>query len=277
MEIKTKYLIPFIAAGMAVCATQAQAGSILAPGDAIIAIDLDGNSDFPEAENATFAIDGVLGSKYLNFGKENSGFIVTPAFGSSIVTSFDIITANDETPRDPAVWAFFGTNDAIVTVDNGTSLEPGAEAWTLISNGAMELPDERGVLGTPSVFNNEASYTSYRLIFLGLKDGGAANSMQIDEIQFYDDDVPTLGDTNGDDVVDLLDYYAVRDHLGQVDQSRANGDVTFDGKVNLDDYILVRDQFPLHNGGDSLASAIPEPASLLLMGLGSLAMLKRSK
>lgn len=48
------------------------------PGDFIIAIDLDGSSGYPPAENPPNAIDNTL-AKYLNTGGPNSGFIVTPS------------------------------------------------------------------------------------------------------------------------------------------------------------------------------------------------------
>ncbi len=42
--------------------------SIFTPGDFIIAIDAEGGSDSPANEAAPLAIDGVVGTKYLNFG-----------------------------------------------------------------------------------------------------------------------------------------------------------------------------------------------------------------
>ena len=76
---------------------------VLAPGDFIIAIDADGGSSSPDAEQVPEAIDRIYGGanqKYLNFGEENSGFIVTPASGPSIIDSFTIWTANDAEPRE---------------------------------------------------------------------------------------------------------------------------------------------------------------------------------
>ncbi len=89
-------------------------------------------------------------------------------------------------------------------------------------------------------------------------------------------DLPQLGDTNGDDIVDLVDYVALRDNFGTGTEI-AQGDVDFDGDVDQDDFWIIRTEFPKYNNGDSLASAIPEPTSLALIGLGGLFALKRRK
>ena len=67
--------------------------ALLQPIDPILAVDLDGDSSYPDAESPHNAIDRT-GAKYLNFGKTNSGFIVSPSAGSSVVRSFQITTAN---------------------------------------------------------------------------------------------------------------------------------------------------------------------------------------
>jgi len=56
--------------------------NILGASDPILAIQELPASEYPGHEGPANVIDTTLG-KYLNFGEENSGFIVTPAFGSS--------------------------------------------------------------------------------------------------------------------------------------------------------------------------------------------------
>ncbi len=86
------------------------------------------------------------------------------------------------------------------------------------------------------------------------------------------------GDVDGDRDVDLDDYYAMRDNFNKsVDVVRGDGDVNRDFVVDLEDYAIIEKEYANHNGGASLASAIPEPASLLMMSLGGLVLLKRSK
>jgi hypothetical protein len=155
--------------------------NILSTLDSIIAIHVGPDSSYPGHENPASAIDDNIDTKYLNFGRENSGFIVTPSIGPSTLDSFQITTANDSPERDPVVWMIYGTNDPVISANNSDGAE---EAWTLICGGTIELPDERNTLGPVYTICNQAeAYTSYKMVFESVK--GAANSMQIAEIQFY--------------------------------------------------------------------------------------------
>ena len=157
--------------------------NLLSTLDAIIAVHQGWDSRYPGNEAPQNAIDGDVNTKYLNFGEQNSGFIVTPAIGPTTLDGFQITTANDSPERDPVVWMLYGTNDAITTVDNGDGTD---EDWTLICGGTMALPDERLTAGDMvSIANQAEAYTSYMMQFESVKDGDAANSMQIPEIQFY--------------------------------------------------------------------------------------------
>lgn len=161
----------------------AQGMNILTPADAIIAIEIGWQSNYPAAEAPAKCIDGDPNTKYLNFGKENSGIIVTPAIGASMLDSFQITTANDTVARDPVVWMIYGTNEEIMDVDNGDGK---AESWTLICGGTMALPEERLAVGPAYVIANQAEpYTSYKVLFPTLKDAAATNSMQIADIQLF--------------------------------------------------------------------------------------------
>lgn len=154
---------------------------LLSPGDAIIPIDADGGGSSPVNESVVNAIDGSL-NKYLNFGEVNSGLIVTPATGATVVTSFQITTANDAVERDPSAWQLFGTNSAIASAAHSTGT---AEPWTLIGSGVLALPTARNSLGSVVNVANGAAYNSYKLIFTGVKNESTANSMQIAEVQFF--------------------------------------------------------------------------------------------
>ena len=128
---------------------------ILAAGDSIIAIDADGNSATPNAaELVANILDGNSGTKYLNTGIANSGFIVTPAAGASVVQSFAITTANDVPSRDPASYQLYGTNAAISSTANSTGT---AESWTLIQQGSLSLPSARQTTAAAVSVTNSVS------------------------------------------------------------------------------------------------------------------------
>jgi hypothetical protein len=86
-----------------------------------------GANNYPATENPPNAIDTVLTTKYLNFQKNNAGFIVTPS-ASSVLTSFRLATGNDAPDRDPLTLAIEGTNSANAT----TTLN---SVWTLPYSG----------------------------------------------------------------------------------------------------------------------------------------------
>jgi len=155
---------------------------ILSPGDPIIGIQmLPSQSASPAAEEAVFAIDGDPGQKYLNFGRENAGFIVTPSIGPSVVTGFTMTTANDAVARDPVDWELYGTNDDVVSGHHGYG---NLEAWTLIASGSLDLPEDRFTEGEPASFANQTLWTSYRFVVRSVRNPAAANSFQFGEIQF---------------------------------------------------------------------------------------------
>ena len=156
--------------------------SVLDLSNPVLAIDASlPSSLYPGGESPPKLIDGLTSTKYLNFGKLNSGLIVTPG-GPTTVDGFQITTANDWAERDPATWALYGTNDAIVSGDN---TEGNGESWTLIASGDIALPADRLTLGPLVSFANSAEYSSYKMLFPTLKNADATNSMQIAEIQLY--------------------------------------------------------------------------------------------
>ncbi len=88
----------------------------------------------------------------------------------------------------------------------------------------------------------------------------------------------TLGDTDGDDDVDLDDYYTLLEFIGQsgIHLTVEHGDVNRDKIVDLYDYGIIEQEFEKYNNGKSLASSIPEPTSLFLLTVATLILAKRN-
>ena len=147
-----------------------------------------GENNWPRGESPENAIDGV-GQKYLNFGETNTGIVVTPS-GPSVATRLQLWPANDSVERDPASYDIYGTDESVGTT------QPLAD-FTLISSGLLSLTDGRNAGGRAVLpqsisqtvtFANTQSYTSYLIVFPTVKDGTSASSMQIAEIQLYEDE-----------------------------------------------------------------------------------------
>ncbi len=166
---------------------------VLNPGDPILGIDA--------------TIRTGLQTKYLNFGQNNSGVIITPAAGAKVITGFKITTGDDAVERDPASFELYGTNSPIASADNS---QGNGETWTLISSGALALPDERTTESELIPVTNSTSYTSYRLIFPTVKDDTMANSMQMTSLQFFDDSVVADVDLDDDGDVDGNDFLLIQ-------------------------------------------------------------------
>jgi hypothetical protein len=156
---------------------------VFAASNPILAIDAPvSRSSFPVNEGPANLIDGTAEQKYLNFGGQNSGFIVTPSYGPSIVGSMLITSANDtvEFNRGPTSYEIYGTNAAISSYSNTTG---DYEPWTLISSGSIAPTTENLAPGELITFFNDTEYTSYKVLFPTLMSSTAG--LQIGEVQLF--------------------------------------------------------------------------------------------
>ena len=130
------------------------------------------------AEGPDKALDGNASTKYLNQngtrpgGVGNSGIVVTPGVGNSIVTALSLTSANDTPTRDPASYEVWGSND-------GTN-------FNLISAGTMAAFDNRQNIQDFD-FANTTQYSTYRVNF---PTQGSSTLFQIADIQLYGVVVP---------------------------------------------------------------------------------------
>ncbi len=83
-----------------------------------------------------------------------------------------------------------------------------------------------------------------------------------------------LGDANNDGLVSADDYASVQSHFGDTGDVGILGDANLDGLVSADDYASVQGNFGATSGlgGDT---TVPEPATLGLLAIGGMALLRR--
>ncbi|TVS21121.1 MAG: PEP-CTERM sorting domain-containing protein, partial [Planctomycetaceae bacterium] len=77
------------------------------------------------------------------------------------------------------------------------------------------------------------------------------------------------GDATLDGVVDDVDLQIVQQNLGMSDATWTEGDFTGNGQVGL------RDAFLLAQHYGATPTSVPEPGSLILLGLGGLLLMRR--
>jgi hypothetical protein len=125
----------------------------------------------PAGEEAAKAFDGNVGTKYLNFDKQNAGVTIKLSQGR-VVQKFTLTTANDSAERDPASYKLYGSNDGVT--------------WTLIKEGPLSLSDGRLAVSGEIAVNNTTAYVYYFMLFPSVKNN-SGNSVQIAEVTYYYD------------------------------------------------------------------------------------------
>ncbi|NLE37076.1 MAG: hypothetical protein GX621_03530, partial [Pirellulaceae bacterium] len=147
--------------------------------------------------------------------------------------------------------------DAILNLDFTSIGDVVEQIAGLYFDGVAQTEGTWGALG-----NTYADYTSAYLTGTGMLSVGSI--------------VKVPGDTNGDRLVDDTDAKTLANNWGVGPGATwAMGDFNKDGYVNAIDASILAAQWGDHRGGESSASAVPEPSALTLVLLGCLAALIR--
>jgi len=132
----------------------------------------------PPGENPRHAIDNDPKSKYLNFGKEGSGLVITIPGAPLIVTQLELAAANDSPDRDPASYLLEGSLD-------------GKSFTRLDSRQLAPFPDR--FAAQRFTIDNTDAYSVYRLTFPTLNGGRSADAMQIGKVRLFAGPKPRPG------------------------------------------------------------------------------------
>jgi len=85
----------------------------------------------------------------------------------------------------------------------------------------------------------------------------------------------TLGDANGDGVIDLMDFYALQSSFGKSGRW-SDGDFNCDGRVAFDDYLILEAEYGTQEDEVQVAS-VPEPATMTLLATGAVLLARRRR
>ena len=160
-------------------------------------------NNWPGAENPSFAVDGTT-SKYLNFGQQGTGILISPAGGESILNQITVYTANDAVERDPTSYVIWGSSDPSVHASNfagdGMQSMVDLSTFSVVNGGPLNLPEtgagqsrnegglpiDDALYFTTTTFENTDAHCTYIVMFPDVKnDPSSANSMQIAELELH--------------------------------------------------------------------------------------------
>ncbi|MDZ4783736.1 MAG: PEP-CTERM sorting domain-containing protein [Planctomycetia bacterium] len=211
----------------------------------------------------------LIGKEYILSGNDNRDnatykLDVTIADPSTVYMLID----NRLSDADGATPPTFDATHMQWIVDQG---------WAATANGLnrglnVNLPDElafdEGADGTVNQY-----YSVYQKKFLAgtfslLQAENAGQNMY--GVVIAPDGEIVVGDVNGDEVVDLLDFGVIRDHF-RTGAAPAEGDLNFDGTVDFDDFQIWKTAF----GGGAPAN-VPEPTTSAIALIACAVMAGRS-
>lgn len=150
-------------------------------GQSNLAQEGDYGGDGGMAELPANAIDANTSTKYFNKSDSgrNSGIIITPRSGPTIVKAVQFSTANDNPDRDPMVIVIEGSNDPAADTE-------GDHGFKIIYQGTAGLDEDpgRNTAGEKIAFENSTPYTAYRILVLETR-AAVTDSVQYSEVQLF--------------------------------------------------------------------------------------------
>ncbi len=142
-------------------------------------------TDFSTAESAVNVKDGNTATKYYNTGQDganppgiNTGFVITPQLGYSIINGIQFATANDVPARDPVSITIEGSNAGNAGSAGGNGFVP---VWA--GPTSLAVDPGRTTYGRQYTFVNSAAYKNYRVLVTATS--GSGGGAQYSEVKLF--------------------------------------------------------------------------------------------
>ena len=165
----------------------------------------------------------------------------------------------------------------------GTTVESGILSYTNVNDGLDDASTVDIFAGAKMDLNFLGEDTIAALILDGLDVGiGSYDTTHATYGSYFTGTGALLvyagvaGDADGDGDVDAADYIVLKTNMGQASGAvLADGDFDEDGDVDWDDLQILQDNYGKTSAGAS--GTIPEPATLGLLAIGAVAVLRRRR
>jgi fibronectin-binding autotransporter adhesin len=214
-------------------------------------------------------VNGTLAPGTAGIGTLTVGTGVAPknvAMAATAIYNFDITSPTNADTVDimGTGIATFASGWQVVLSNGGGGAPKDSDMYYLFSYDAIA---NATTLVTPAF---SAGTTGW--IVTGASIGKNSTGIYLTGISSY-----TLGDTNGDKVVDATDYIAIKTNFGLAGTgiTRLQGDLIDNDVVDWDDLQQLMNAMATRSVGG--APATPEPATLGLLAIGALALLRRRR
>ena len=184
------------------------------------------------------------------------------------LTRFTVSSANDVPGRDPLHWAVQGSNDGetYTTIFEQDDIDPlWDERLQVIQFSAGDDFPEQ-----------DTAFQIFRHVTFNTQNNPDGAFYQLGELEFFGETQSvTPGDFNDDGSINLEDFLILSNNFNQsftFDVSFSKGDMTRNGTVDLADFLEFRDVFATASQGAG-AAAVPEPASFAGLAIALMASL----
>jgi hypothetical protein len=251
-------------------------------------IDSDGRSSFrvigqdfdAVMDDELVELDGDE-SMFANRGVCNTNYTGTITLTEGVEYDFEAIHV--EGSGDSGMQLLVAPGDHVDEFDKSAFVVVGTEAFVIPENPGLALVDPSG--GLPGDFDGDADLDADDIDLLSLEVEAMTNNVAFDltgdsltNAADRTEWVETLkgtffGDANLDNSVTFEDFLVLSDSFGGAG-GWALGDFDGDGNIAFADFLLLSNNF---GSSAQAASAVPEPASWYLFGLGSLIVFARIK